>query len=55
MFGKLAYLTRQFPTDDLRGLDTFGRFFTVYAKGDKFCDFLFDFLHVNLVLIRDLL
>ena len=39
----------------LRALDILGRFFTISAKGDNFCDFLFALLHANSLLKRDLL
>ena len=36
----------------VRVIDTLGRFVTVSAKGDNFCDFLFALLHTKPLLKR---
>ena len=35
------------PSVKLRGLNTNSRFYNIFYEGDKFCDFLFAFLHTN--------
>ena len=37
------------------GQDTLGRVFLIFYKGNKFCDFLFAFMHTKLILKMDIL
>ena len=36
-------------------MDALNKFCAIFNKGDKFCDFLFAFLYIDPLLIRDLL
>ena len=52
---KAIFLYYRFNRINLRWLGTLGRYSAIFGKGKNFCDFLFAFLCVNLILKIDLL